>query len=98
MFTDLEGSTRLWEQHAEAMQHALARHDAILRGAIDGHRGYVVKSTGDGFHAAFSTPLDAIGTAVDAQRELADEAWGVTGPLRVRIGIHTGTAEGRAGD
>jgi len=51
LFTDLEGSTRLWEEHPDAMQDALARHDEILRGAVAGHRGYVVKSTGDGFHA-----------------------------------------------
>ena len=54
LFTDIEGSTRLWEQHPEAMQPALARHDEILRAAIESHGGYVVKTTGDGFHAAFA--------------------------------------------
>ena len=52
-FTDLEGSTRLWEEHPEAMQPALARHDAILHEAIEAHDGFVVKTTGDGFHAVF---------------------------------------------
>ena len=55
LFTDLEGSTRLWEEHPEAMQPALARHDAIMRDAIEGHDGSVVKTTGDGFHAVFAT-------------------------------------------
>ena len=54
LFTDLEGSTRLWEEHPDAMRPALARHDAIVRDAIEGHDGYVVKTTGDGFHAAFA--------------------------------------------
>ncbi len=54
LFTDLEGSTRLWEQHGEAMQEPLARHDAILRGAVESHAGQVVKTTGDGIHAVFA--------------------------------------------
>jgi predicted ATPase/class 3 adenylate cyclase len=98
MFTDLESSTRLWEQHSGPMQGALARHDAILRTAIEGRGGHVVKTTGDGFHGAFATPADAIASAADAQRALAAEEWGATGPLRARIGIHTGTAELRDGD
>jgi len=53
LFTDIEGSTRLWEEHPDAMRDALARHDEVLREAIEAHRGYVVKTTGDGFHAAF---------------------------------------------
>ena len=54
LFTDLEGSTRLWEEHPDAMQGALARHDEILRDAVAAHDGYIVKTTGDGVHAAFS--------------------------------------------
>ena len=52
LFTDLEGSTRLWQEHPEAMKDALARHDEILREAIGVHGGHVVKMTGDGAHAA----------------------------------------------
>ena len=59
LFTDLEGSTRLWEEHPDAMREALARHDEILRGAIEENRGHVVKTTGDGVHAAFATASDA---------------------------------------
>jgi len=76
LFTDLEGSTRLWEEHPEAMQAALARHDEILRDAVDAHAGHVVKTTGDGAHAVFATALDAALAALEAQRMLGVESWG----------------------
>jgi class 3 adenylate cyclase len=98
LFTDLEGSTRLWQDHPEAMQAALARHDDIVRAAIESPGGYVVKTTGDGFHAAFAAGHDAIDAAVAAQLALAGEPWGATGPLVVRMGIHSGPAELRDGD
>lgn len=98
LFTDLADSTRLWEDFPDAMQIALARHDEILRQMIDANGGYVVKMRGDGAHAAFSTANDAVITAVDAQIALRQEPWGETGPLRVRMGLHTGTAEARDGD
>ena len=60
LFTDIEGSTRLWEQEPERMRPALARHDALTREAVEAHRGVVVKTTGDGFHAVFADPLDAL--------------------------------------
>src|SRR5213594_902578 len=93
LFTDLEGSTRLWEEHPEAMKAALARHDDIVRGAIGSHNGFVVKSTGDGVNAAFATAESGMRAALDAQLALGTEAWEVTGPLRVRMGLHTGSAE-----
>jgi predicted ATPase/class 3 adenylate cyclase len=98
LFTDVEGSSRLWETYPDAMQGALARHDEILRGAIGTNNGYVVKTTGDGFHAAFPTASGAVAAAVDAQVSLASESWSETDPIRVRIGIHTGAAEVRDGD
>jgi predicted ATPase/class 3 adenylate cyclase len=98
LFTDVEGSTRLWEEQREAMQSALARHDVIVRAAIEAHQGRVVKTTGDGFHGAFATASDAVEAAIAAQLGLADESWAETGPLRVRIGIHSGRAELRDGD
>ncbi len=98
LFTDLVSSTRLWEEQPDEMQRALARHDAVIRDAIETHRGHVVKTRGDGFHAAFSTARDAIDAAVAAQLALAAEPWGVTGPLLARIGIHTGEAQYRDGD
>ena len=68
LFTDLEGSTRLWEEYPDAMPAALARHDELLRDAIESHRGYVVKMRGDGVHAVFASVRDALSAAVGAQR------------------------------
>ncbi len=98
LFTDLEGSTRLWERHPEAMRTALARHDEILRDAVGQRSGVVVKTTGDGLHAAFAVAADAVAAAADAQQVLLDEAWALPEPLRVRMGLHTGRAEIRTGD
>ena len=98
LFTDLEDSTRLWEAHPDAMQVALARHDAILRDAVAAHGGRIVKTTGDGVHAVFSTARDAVETAVAAQHALVSAEWEIGEPLRVRMGVHTGEAELRDGD
>ena len=70
LFTDIEGSTRLWERYPEAMSEALARHDEILRAVVEANNGSVVKTTGDGVHAAFSTAADALEAALEAQRAL----------------------------
>src|SRR5262245_33128729 len=98
LFSDLEGSTRLWELHGDAMRDALGRHDEILRAAIATHGGLVVKTTGDGVHAVFTDALGAVEAAVDAQRSLGVEAWGEPGELRVRMGVHSGAATCRGGD
>jgi predicted ATPase/class 3 adenylate cyclase len=98
LFTDLESSTRLWEEHAEAMHDALARHDSLLREAVEAHGGYIVKGTGDGLHAVFATADRAVDAAVAGQLALRRERWDETGPLRVRMGLHTGAAELREGD
>jgi predicted ATPase/class 3 adenylate cyclase len=98
LFTDLAESTRLWERHPEAMGPALARHDEILRLAVETAGGTVVKTTGDGLMAVFASPDQGLTAALAAQRALAAEDWGETGPLRVRMGIHVGDAEPRAGD
>src|SRR5919202_2748126 len=98
LFTDIEGSTKLWDQHPEAMREALARHDALLRQAIVANGGYVFKTMGDAFCAAFPTAFAALGAALAAQRALLAEPWSETGPLRVRVGIHTGMAQQRDGD
>ena len=60
LFTDVEGSTRLWEEHPDLMHDAMPRHDEMLRDAIESHGGFVVKTTGDGFHAVFATAHDAV--------------------------------------
>jgi class 3 adenylate cyclase/tetratricopeptide (TPR) repeat protein len=98
LFTDIKDSTRLWEEHPVAMRDALARHDALVRAAVVEHRGYVVKTTGDGVLAAFGTAPDALTGAVAAQQALLAEPWGATGPLSVRMGLHTGEAQAREGD
>jgi predicted ATPase/class 3 adenylate cyclase len=98
LFTDLEGSTRLWERHPDAMRDALASHDEILRDAVEKRSGHVVKTTGDGLHAAFATAHDATSAAVDAQRALDREPWPLPDPLQVRMGLHTAEADVRDGD
>jgi predicted ATPase/class 3 adenylate cyclase/tetratricopeptide (TPR) repeat protein len=98
LFTDLESSTRLWEEQPEAMKAALARHDALLAEAVGSHGGHVIKGTGDGLHAVFATADSAVGAAVAAQQALAAEPWGPTGPLRVRMSVHTGVADQRGDD
>jgi predicted ATPase/class 3 adenylate cyclase len=98
LFTDLAVSTRLWEQEPDAMRAALARHDALLREAIEANGGVVVKGRGDGVHAAFATADAALRAAIGCEGLMDAEPWPVTEPLRVRIGIHTGVAELRDGD
>ena len=80
------------------MRPAMARHDEILREAIEAHGGHVVKTTGDGVHAAFATAADAVDAAVAAQRAIGAQEWPLPAPLRVRMGIHSGPAELRDGD
>jgi predicted ATPase/class 3 adenylate cyclase len=93
LFTDIEGSTRLWETDAAAMRNALARHDEILRRAIGEHGGHVFATGGDSFAAAFSSGGDALAAAAAAQVELQ-----ASGLPAVRMGIHTGEAVERDGD
>ena len=98
LLTDIQASTRLWEEHPAEMGAALAIHDDLLRTSIADHDGTVVKTMGDGMLAVFDGALDAVDAAIAAQRGLRDTAWGPTGPLRVRMAIHSGTAESREGD
>jgi predicted ATPase/class 3 adenylate cyclase/DNA-binding CsgD family transcriptional regulator len=98
LFTDLERSTELWEEQPQAMQAALARHDELLAQAAAAHGGHVVKGTGDGFLAAFSTASGAVAAAVAAQRALGADSWEPIGALRARMGLHSGVAEQRGDD
>ena len=100
LFSDIEGSTRLWEQHPEGMKIALTRHDEILRRAVEVNRGRVVKTTGDGCYAVFETAQGAVLATLAAQQALLAEPWDMLRPesLRVRMAVHTGEAELRAGD
>jgi predicted ATPase/class 3 adenylate cyclase len=97
LFTDLETSTRLWEEQPDGvMGEALARHDAIVRGAIEAHHGVVFATMGDGMAAAFASAPDALAAALDAQLGLDTEAWGEAGALRARMGLHSDEGRLRA--
>jgi class 3 adenylate cyclase len=98
LFTDIEGSTRLWQADEAAMRAALSRHDELLREAVAGHDGVVFSSMGDGVAAVFSSASAAVAAALDAQRLLEGEVWPTATPVRVRMGLHTGEAELRDGD
>ena len=100
LFTDIEGSTRLWEEHPEAMKTALAKHDSVLRESIESSHGQIIKTTGDGVHAVFETAIDSIRASIAAQSGFqTPEFLNKSGVLlRVRMGIHTGEAELRDGD
>jgi class 3 adenylate cyclase len=97
LFTDIEGSTRLWEQEPERMSVALAGHDALARAAVERHHGTVVKTTGDGMHAAFGDPVDALRATIDLQRSTPTPrlpADSVTPSVR----LHAGVVERRDND
>jgi predicted ATPase/class 3 adenylate cyclase len=100
LFTDIEGSTSLWEKYPEEMKNALAKHDAILKEAIQSNHGHIIKTTGDGVHAVFTTAIDSVNASIAAQRELSSSFTisPSTFALKVRMGIHTGEAELRDGD
>ena len=98
LFTDIEGSTRLWETQREAMTAALARHDALLRQCIEERGGHIFKTAGDAFCAAFATASSAVEAALSAQRSLGAERWPEQAPIRARMALHTGNAEIRGGD
>ena len=98
LFSDVESSTLLWEDHPREMDDALARHDEIMRLRIEQHRGYVFSVAGDAFAAAFHTPGEAAQASSAVQQDLAAEPWPEPVQLRVRMGLHTGVAEERSND
>lgn len=98
LFTDVEGSTRLWEAEPEPMASALRRHDEILRSAIEDAGGFVFKTVGDAFCAAFSTPQAALHAVLSAQQAIGSEVWPTSRPIRVRMGMHAGVCEERDDD
>ena len=98
LFTDIEGSTRLWEAEPAAMALALRRHDDLLRQAIEQASGYVFKTVGDAFCAAFADARSALAAVLTAQQSLSSEPWPTSRPIRVRMSLHTGVCEERDGD
>jgi predicted ATPase/class 3 adenylate cyclase len=93
LFTDIEGSTQLWERDRQEMAEAVEHHVQLLRAAIDSHGGVLFKVVGDAVQAAFPTAPHAVAAALDAQRALLAQDWGEVGPLRVRMALHAGEAE-----
>ena len=92
MFTDIEGSTALWEQDRIAMRAAVERHLALLDAAIGAHGGHRYEQVGDAIQAAFATAGDGLAAAIEAQRALVMEPWQLPNPIRVRMALHTGEA------
>ena len=92
LFTDIEGSTKLAQQYPDEMPTLLARHNELLRNAVEAYHGFVFRIVGDSFSVAFHTASHALNAALDAQRLLQNESW-TPAPIKVRIGIHTGTAQ-----
>jgi predicted ATPase/class 3 adenylate cyclase len=98
LFTDIEGSTPLWEREPVQMRLALARHDAILRTAMAAHAGHAYKTIGDAFQSAFVLPMQAVAAALAAQRAVAAQSWETSTPVRVRMGVHVGSAVAEGSD
>jgi class 3 adenylate cyclase len=93
LFTDIEGSTSLWERDRQVMADAIQRHIALLDAAINAHGGIHFKTVGDAIQAAFPTAPQAVAAAVAGQRALLAEDWGEVETLPVRMGLHAGEAE-----
>lgn len=101
LFTDIEGSTRLWEERPDAMRLVLARHDSLLRFCIESYGGLVFKTVGNSFCAVFTEPRGSTEAVLAAQKglpALVFETEVGSEPLRVRMALHAGVAEERDGD
>src|ERR1044071_7003783 len=92
LFTDIEGSTKLAQEYPDAMPALLARHHEILSQSIQAQNGYVFQIIGDAFCVAFSSAVEAVNAALEAQTCLFQQEWSPA-PVKVRMGIHTGTAQ-----
>lgn len=98
VFTDIVGSTRLWEKFPNRMGQAVRAHDETLKQIFETHGGYIFKTAGDSFCVAFESPGDAVVAAREVQRSLDQLDIPEIGNLTVRIGVHAGPAEFRDGD
>src|SRR5919199_6996718 len=99
LFTDIEGSTTLWEQHPDAARQALARHDALVEAIVAAHEGWVVRPRGEGDSrfAVFAQATDAVRAAAALQQALQAEPWPTATPLRVRMARPPGEPALRGG-
>lgn len=98
LFTDIQGSTKLWQSYPEEMRKSLLRHDEILKSVIEAHKGYIFKTVGDAFCAAFHTAIDGLNAALNSQLALQKENWTTPKPLLVRMALHTGESQERDND
>ncbi|GAH62701.1 unnamed protein product, partial [marine sediment metagenome] len=98
LFTDIQGSTKLWQNYPHKMNKVLPRHDEILRSAIESNNGWVFKTGGDAFYAAFYTAMDGLKASLTAQLLIKCEKWDLPSSLFVRMALHTGEAEERDQD
>ncbi|MBA3725229.1 MAG: adenylate/guanylate cyclase domain-containing protein, partial [Armatimonadetes bacterium] len=98
LFTDIEDSCGLWERDTAGMEVDLEKHDRVLREAVESRAGRIFRSAGDSVLARFESAADAVKAAIDAQLRLRATVWGEATPIRVRMAIHDGEAQGRAGD
>lgn len=100
LFTDMEGSTRLWERYPDKMSTAMMRHDTLIESAVALYGGVLVRPRGEGDSrfAVFTRATEAIGAAVAIQHQFSAEKWAFPHPLRVRIALHTGEANKLDGD
>lgn len=98
LFSDIEGSTRLWEQLPEVMPRLLEAHNRIIEQAVTAHNGRVFKTVGDGFCIVFDHAQDALAAALEAQRGLSALNTGQPVKIKARMGLHTGAAEARDSD
>ena len=100
LFTDIEGSTKLWEKYPDGMKSALARHDSLIEELVEGNSGVLVRPRGEGDSrfAVFPRASDSVASACAIGQALLAEPWGIPSPLRVRMALHTGEADLRAGD
>ena len=97
LFTDIEASTRAWDERRDIMEQAVARHDELLREVINSRDGYIFSTAGDSFAAAFSDPGDAVAAALSVQQAVESDLPEMS-ELRVRVGVHSGVAQERNGD
>ena len=93
LFTAIEDGTRSWLEHPEAMRLALARHDTILRKVIEQNDGYLFRTVGAGFRAAFHTAPDALRASLEAQQEVISEVWPAPLKIKVQMALHTCDAD-----
>ena len=100
LFTDVEGSTRMWEEAPDFMMQALDQHDEVIGEAVERHNGFSVKPRGEGDSrfVVFQRARDAVAATAEIQRNLAETSWATPSPLRVRASLHSGTADLQFGD